>query len=713
MTDELIGKRFGGYELEAVIGRGGMASVYRAHQVSMNRTVALKVLPRQFLNDDTYLQRFNREVKIIAQLEHRNIVPVHDYGEFEGQPFIVMRYMSGGSVDDLLDHGALALEDMVSVMSQIAPALDYAHSKGVLHRDIKPSNVLLDDDGGAYLTDFGIARIVGESSGVNPITTQGVVGTPSYMSPEQAQGHTIDGRSDIYSLGVMLFEMATGKRPFESDTPYSIAVMQVTQQPPAPRSINPEIPGGVEQVIYKTMSKRREDRYPNAVAFADALEATLNGGSVSIPPSLMTDTQPGGIQIPPRQPAPTTPSGTQSPVMPLSPIAPMSPVSLPLVPAPRRRLRRPNLVLSAALGAIIGCGLLALVIVGAMAIISNTQRDETLIAQTLSATAAQIISTEEANATVTALPGIQDGEPIDITEESAASPSLAPVGSRDPTATPRADRSLPDAVIIYFADRQSNYDIYKLDLRTGEEVRLTTHRDIDMYPQISPDGNEIVFVSNRDGDYDLYLMDINGENLRQLTRNLQTDRIPAWSPDGRWIIYSSDTRGDGTHDLYQIRPDGSELTLIYSDGLRNSHPRWSTDDQFIIFTGGTPNDSTTWEVLQLNRRSNAVVNLTNNTTNDSSAVFTPDGERILYISDGLGGGAIAEMNLDGSDKQLIHDDPGVEWGAVYSPDARYILFTSDATGQDELYLLTVETDDITQLTLNTGMYGSWLDYEPE
>ncbi|MBL8118837.1 MAG: serine/threonine protein kinase, partial [Anaerolineae bacterium] len=265
MTDDLIGKQIGGYEIQDVIGKGGMATVYKAHQVSMNRTVAVKVLPEQYINDDTYLQRFNQEVAIVAKLEHRNIVPVHDYGEYNGRPYIVMRYMAGGSVDDKLRDGPLEVEHIVNIIEQIAPALDYAHGKNVLHRDLKPSNVLLDDDGGAYLTDFGIARVLGEQA-ASGITTQGVVGTPSYMSPEQAQGLPLDGRSDIYALGVMLFELATGRRPFEGDTPYGIAVMHVTTPPPSPRTYNPALSFAIEEVIYKTLRKKREERCPNAVA---------------------------------------------------------------------------------------------------------------------------------------------------------------------------------------------------------------------------------------------------------------------------------------------------------------------------------------------------------------------------------------------------------------------------------------------------------------
>jgi serine/threonine-protein kinase len=686
MAEELVGQKVGGYEVLDVIGRGGMAVVYRAQQVSMNnRQVALKVLPRQFATDDTYLQRFNREVNIISQLEHRNIVPVYDYGQHEGQPYIVMRYMSGGSVDDLLAQGPLTVEQMVAIIAQIAPALDYAHGKNVLHRDIKPSNVLLDDDGGAYLTDFGIARIVGEGSSISNITTQGVVGTPSYMSPEQAQGHEVDARSDIYSLGIMLFEMATGRRPFESDTPYSIAVMQVTQPPPAPRSLNPAVSPMIEQVIYKALNKRPQDRYRSVMEFADAVE---RAAQPAYAPQLMPDTQPGGIQIPAhmrsQQPPAYAPSASNG------------------LPPARRRARRPNnLVLSAAVGGLLGCGLLALVLVGVLLIVSNAQREEQqALAQTLtgaaptaSADGDSIANGDEPGALPTELPGI-------------AATGIAPVGLR---ATPLPG-SLPDAEIVYFALRGRNYDVYRRNFSTGADIRLTTHEATDMYPQVSPDGRRIVFVSNRDGDFEVFVIDINGDNLRQVTSNAVVDRIPSWSPDGRWIIFSSDTRGNGSHDLYQVRPDGSELTLIYSDGKRNSHPRWSADDRYIIFTGGLPEDETTWEIMRLDRRSGEVIALTNNNHRDSSPTFTPDGRAILYTTRGDGGAAIAQMSLDGEDSRIVYDGAGEEWGASYSADMRYILFTSNPTGADELYLYDLDLDDVQQLTFNSGMYADWLSY---
>lgn len=274
MEDNLIGAVIGGYKILQEVGRGGMATVYRAQQISMDRIVAVKMLPPQFLTQTVSLERFQREASIIARLEHRAIVPVHDYGEYEGIPYIVMRYMDSGSVEELLADGPLAPERALTILEQVAPALDYAHREGVLHRDLKPSNILLDANGDAYLTDFGIARILGPDP--KPLTTTGVVGTPSYMSPEQAQGHELDGRSDVYALGVVLFEMLTGVRPFDGETPYTIAVKHVTEPPPSACGINSRLPGAVDDVLYRALAKDRTTRYQTATELALAFKQAIS-----------------------------------------------------------------------------------------------------------------------------------------------------------------------------------------------------------------------------------------------------------------------------------------------------------------------------------------------------------------------------------------------------------------------------------------------------
>lgn len=281
MSDIAIGTIVGGYQILEVVGQGGMATVYRAHQLSMKRDVAMKMLPRQFLSQSNSLDRFKREANIVARLEHRAIVPVHDYGEHDGVPYLVMRYMDGGSVDELIYRGPVSPERTLDILLQIAPALDYAHQNAVLHRDLKPSNILMDANGDAYLTDFGIARLLGEESSPS-LTTTGVVGTPSYMSPEQAQGHDLDGRSDIYALGVVLFEMLAGSRPFEGETPYSVAVKHVTEAPPSACAKNTRLPDAVDSVLYKVLAKNREQRYQSAAEVAAALRAAITPEAVPV-----------------------------------------------------------------------------------------------------------------------------------------------------------------------------------------------------------------------------------------------------------------------------------------------------------------------------------------------------------------------------------------------------------------------------------------------
>ena len=325
MTDSLIGTMLGGCEIIEEVGRGGMATVYRAHQISMDRDVAVKVMPAQFSDQPTSLDRFKQEASIVARLEHRAIVPVHDYGEHEGIPYIVMRLMDSGSVEEQLAQGPIPLPRVLEILDQIAPALDYAHREGVLHRDLKPSNILIDTNGDAYLTDFGIARLL--TSDAKPLTTTGVVGTPSYMSPEQAQGHELDHRSDLYALGVVVFEMCTGVRPFEGETPYSVAVKHVTEPAPSACTINPALPRAVERVLYQALAKDRNLRHQSAREFADALRAAAAPSE---------DTQ-AELELPhpARQPEPplTLERGTPSPPMP-QPAIPNASYPHPSTPGP-------------------------------------------------------------------------------------------------------------------------------------------------------------------------------------------------------------------------------------------------------------------------------------------------------------------------------------------------------------------------------------------
>jgi serine/threonine protein kinase len=270
MSVLVAGTTLGSYRIIEQIGLGGMATVYKAYQPSMERYVALKVLPQHYAHDPKFVQRFIREARIIAQLEHKNILPVYDFGEEAGITYLAMRYLEGGTLKDVLSAGSLSLRDAAEVLTQMCSALDYAHRKGVIHRDVKPANIIVDDEGSAYLTDFGIAKVLEETEGLTE--TGAAVGTPAYMSPEQVMGQTLDGRTDIYSLGIVLYEIAVGRTPFQSDTPMATALAHVHQPLPLPRQVNPDVPEAVERVIIKALAKNPADRYGTA----NQLAATLN-----------------------------------------------------------------------------------------------------------------------------------------------------------------------------------------------------------------------------------------------------------------------------------------------------------------------------------------------------------------------------------------------------------------------------------------------------
>jgi serine/threonine protein kinase/predicted ATPase len=286
----MIGNRLGPYEITEEIGKGGMATVYRAYQPSMDRHVAVKVIRSSMIGDKLGRDRFQREARVVAKLEHPHLLPVYDFDGEHDPPFIVMRFLEGGTLKQVMEAEPLPASEMIYTLRQVALVLDYAHRQGVVHRDLKPSNIMIDREGNAFVADFGIARV---SDAPRDLTGTGmVVGTPGYMAPEQARGKAqVDGRADVYSLGVIIYEMLAGRGPFERESPLEELMAHIQEQPPDVRQFNPALPEGVSPVLRRALAKEPAQRQTTAGELVAELAAALEADSSGQPAQLRTLTQ--------------------------------------------------------------------------------------------------------------------------------------------------------------------------------------------------------------------------------------------------------------------------------------------------------------------------------------------------------------------------------------------------------------------------------------
>lgn len=484
--DALIGQRLGQYEIIAKLGAGGMATVYRARQASVDRDVAIKVIRVDLMEDENFVARFRNEARLIASLQHLHILKIFDYGNQENILYIVMELLEGGSLSRLLrKEGGLPLARAMRMLEQISSALDYAHGRGIIHRDLKPDNVLLDQQQNAFLTDFGIAKMLGDTS--NRTRTGMVMGTPAYMAPELWQGQPADARADIYALGIMLYEMLTGVSPFRAETPYQIMHKHVYEAPPSLRAQGLQMPVAVDQVIGKALSKQPEDRFSSAGQLAEAFREALSGQDISrfiLQTPRSGTSQPTPLRTAPDYTAPTMPPTLPEFSTPQSSRLPTQPRSVE-----RKRGASPLLALAAfALIALISVGLFAALSANQDAVAQTPNPSDTTITaqaiaqsgtatansqiiiiipttaeppsatpaeifiatpirtQTLGATATQTPSpthsltatfTPTSTLTLTSTPSVTPTLTSTLTASSTSTPSLTP--SRTPSATPTVD----------------------------------------------------------------------------------------------------------------------------------------------------------------------------------------------------------------------------------------------------------------------------------
>ncbi len=711
MTLEKIGR----YEIQRELGRGGMATVYQAIDPRFEREIAVKVLPRAFLHDGLFRARFEREAKTVAALEHGAIVPVYDFGEEDGQPYIVMRLMSGGDLGDKLKKGRFSITEAAKIISQLGPALDAAHKHGVIHRDMKPGNILFDQYDNAYLSDFGIARLT-ESS--HTLTGENILGTPAYMSPEQIQGDKdLDGRCDQYALGIIFYQMLTGHVPYQATTPAKVMMMHVLEPVPDISAVKPEVPYMVERWFTKVLAKEPDDRFANVTEMVDALEAAVQGQEH---PTLQTTLKkisatPASATLPRQAP--------------------------PMVAKPKQD-RRPLLI-----GAFVTVGLAAIAVLmlgfwgfqggGPLAAVFSPSPSEKSPTPENAPIAFKATDTQVAAAAVVSSPTPTLTEiPPTITQSLATATTDPALGAEtpSPTATASAPEVAAQGGAAQVAFLNAN-DIWLMNLDGSGLEQLTTDGAQKHDLSWHPNGETLYYVSG----ICVWSLEVESKRVDYLTCLETAKTVDAFgiSPDGEQVAISVDTElyilPFDVDLLHQARysthlQDMSKCAAFNPWEIIPGEPEivkdvhWSQDGKYLAVmimspVGGIQGDAVrVLEINNCNQRPNRVdefpagrFSIDNYSSSPYLQNFAHNGGYLYAVTSFIrndGYGDLYTYNADrhtGDEKvnpingKCCYRDP------EFSPDGRYLIFAfqSMETGNNaQLYY-------IPHFTLGTGA-----QYEP-
>lgn len=756
----LSNQKFGQYELRRLLGAGGMGAVYLGWQASLKREVAIKILPPTFAANPEMVGRFTREAETAARLEHPHIVPIYDYGVEQGISYVVMRLLPGGSLAERLTHRAQNdnplpnLREIADMLTKLASALDFAHSKGVVHRDIKSNNVMFDAHGTPFLVDFGIARLINATSALTGSNVQ--IGTPAYMSPEQWTGEEATAKSDQYAMGVMAYVLLTGDLPFEGQTPFALMHKHLNEPPTPPHVRRAGLPESLTPVISQALAKLPADRFATVSDFAAAFTSAIVNMTPGQATSFFVTPLPISINEIAFTPLPSL-SGGAAFEPPQAPAGGMPPT---ISPAPITQPDKPTTIMSSGAtwlgeppkrrkGLIVaGVVIAALVLIGLFALfngddgeknssssqptatspaVAENPTDEPTPSTTSAATAsvtpsatattdfeaiAGITLTYEAGVNAAATAQIAQAQTLTATVWTATpTPTITPLPTT-PAGPPNNNGGRtpilnnPDGLpgllgrdrVVFVSNRDGDFEIVSInpDARFTQVSAdpITNNDEDDLQPSVSGDGNRIAIVREVNGNHDIFWLDKTTQEMRPAVTGRADDVDPAWAPLGDTLAYASNR--DGDYEIYIFDPATDETTQVTDNDTDDRAPAWSPDMTKLVFSadGGR-------KLVAVDLSTDEHIVFSEEGTTNGAPDWAANGMQIVFASDRdeAGNVEIYLLTLPTREVTRLTDRAGTDDEPVFSPDDRFILFQSDSgNGNLDLWIITVDGSLLRQVT---------------